>query len=586
MRLPRARAAVARLELPLLALWVGLALVLSSLTTRVVDWFVMTDELLYERLAISVSQLGSPLPHVHGELIPNLNQLYPLLLAPVFRHGLVPSSLHDAHALNAWVMSSACIPAFLLARRVTGRRLVAYALALLTVCLPWIVLSSFLLTEVAGYPAFLWAVLAIQLAVAAPSRRNDVLALLGIALAVFARTQFELLLVVVPVAILAFELGRGGGLREAARRTLARPPRARGRLRRARRGRARARGARAASRACSAPTAARSRGSSSRAASGARSSSTSRRSRSGSGSCRSCVGIAWLLANAVRPPARELHAFACLASVTIAAVALEVTVFDLRFGEGSVRDRYLFYVAPLVLLGFLCALVDDRWPRWSLVLPAALVTAGFALDHLPAYGFFHADSPVAVLHDWLRESMQSLNGARAFLAGATVLVDGRLRPARRRSSRAATSRRRWRCSRSSCCRSRRPTRSRSCSPTTARRAGRSPSPRAASSTGSTGRSGTSPSVTIVPYASLPGEYLASVADWWDLEFWNRSVVRSAHFPGQYEFTPSTFPKVFLTFDPRTGAASESPTRYVAQSDKETRFRISGTRRLEQPRHAR
>ena len=77
----RARAAVARLELPLLALWIGLALVLSSLTTRVVDWFVMTDELLYERLAISVSQLGSPLPHVHGELIPNLNQLYPLLIA-------------------------------------------------------------------------------------------------------------------------------------------------------------------------------------------------------------------------------------------------------------------------------------------------------------------------------------------------------------------------------------------------------------------------------------------------------------------------------------------------------------------------
>src|SRR5262245_38755755 len=197
MRLPRA----SRLELPLLlALWVGFALGLSALTTRVTDWFVMTDELLYERLALSVSQLGSPLPHVHGELIPNLNQLYPLLIAPAFRDGLVPSSLHDAHALNAWVMSSACIPAFLLARRVTARRLVAFALAVLTVCLPWIVLSSFLLTEVAGYPAFLWAVLALQLGVAEPSRRNDVLALLGIGLAVFARTQFELLLVVLPVA--------------------------------------------------------------------------------------------------------------------------------------------------------------------------------------------------------------------------------------------------------------------------------------------------------------------------------------------------------------------------------------------------
>src|SRR5262245_27713365 len=109
----------------------------------------MTDELLYERLALSVSQLGSPPPHVHRALTPNLHPPCPLLLAPAFRNGLVPSSLHDAPSLNAWVMSSACIPAFLLARRVTGRRLVAYALAVLTVCLPWIVLSSFLLTEVA-----------------------------------------------------------------------------------------------------------------------------------------------------------------------------------------------------------------------------------------------------------------------------------------------------------------------------------------------------------------------------------------------------------------------------------------------------
>ena len=100
-----------RFEVALLALWVGLALVLSALTTRVTDWFVMTDELLYERLAISVWKLGSLLPHVHGELIPNVNQLYPLLLAPVLGGGLVPDRLDDAHALNAWVMSSACIPA-------------------------------------------------------------------------------------------------------------------------------------------------------------------------------------------------------------------------------------------------------------------------------------------------------------------------------------------------------------------------------------------------------------------------------------------------------------------------------------------
>ncbi len=49
----------------------------------VADWFVMTDELLYERLALSVDRTHSPLPHVHGEMVSNINQLYPLVIAPV-----------------------------------------------------------------------------------------------------------------------------------------------------------------------------------------------------------------------------------------------------------------------------------------------------------------------------------------------------------------------------------------------------------------------------------------------------------------------------------------------------------------------
>ena len=81
----------------------------------------MTDELLYERLAISIAHGRFPLPRVHGESISVLNQLYPLLIAPVYRHGYVPEALHDAHVLNAFLMTSASIPAFLLARRITGR---------------------------------------------------------------------------------------------------------------------------------------------------------------------------------------------------------------------------------------------------------------------------------------------------------------------------------------------------------------------------------------------------------------------------------------------------------------------------------
>ena len=70
--------------LPVAALWLVLGAVVAALTAQVVDWYVMTDELLYERLAISVGHSGSLLPRVHGDLIANVNQLYPLLLAPVF----------------------------------------------------------------------------------------------------------------------------------------------------------------------------------------------------------------------------------------------------------------------------------------------------------------------------------------------------------------------------------------------------------------------------------------------------------------------------------------------------------------------
>jgi hypothetical protein len=227
-----------------------------------------------------------------------------------------------------------------------------------------------------------------------------------------------------------------------------------------------------------------------------------------------------------------------------------------------------------VLVGFFCALLDERPPRLSLVLPGLLVAGGFAVSHLPAYGLFHVDSPVAILHDYLRESTGSLNGARALLVGATVVltvlfVQGSVLIPRRYLSLAlalltlvvlplqsayafvrlfehdGTSGR----------------------PVSVAQGGffnwldRTVSPDA--------------DVTLVPYPGLPGEYWASVAAWWDLEFWNRSATHVANVPGQYEWTPSTFPRFTISFDPRTGRANASPTRYVAQSDRETRFRLAG-----------
>ena len=243
----------------------------------------MTDELLYERLAMSVSQLGSPLPHVHGELLPNLNQLYPLLIAPAFSGGLVPGSLDQAHALNAWIMSSACIPAFLLARRVTGRRLLRVRAG-----------------GADGVPA-------VDRALVVPAHGGRGLPRIplgrardpgGDRLAVAAQRR----------AGAARDRPRGvraDAVRAAADRAAGRAARRRGRAAGSACGRRCAVTScspspmpcscwapscwprSAASRACSGRTAARSRGSSCPAESRGRSSSTPRRWRSGSGSCRS-----------------------------------------------------------------------------------------------------------------------------------------------------------------------------------------------------------------------------------------------------------------------------------------------------------
>ena len=81
----------------------------------------MTDELFYERLAIAVAQTGSVLPRIHGETVTNVNQLYPALISLVYGNGDVGASLASAHWLNAFLMASAAIPVYLLARYAGAR---------------------------------------------------------------------------------------------------------------------------------------------------------------------------------------------------------------------------------------------------------------------------------------------------------------------------------------------------------------------------------------------------------------------------------------------------------------------------------
>jgi uncharacterized membrane protein len=168
----------------------------------------MTDELLYERLAISVGRMHTPIPHVHGTTIDNLNQLYPLVLSPVFAIGNIGSDVRVAHIVNAFVMTSAAVPAGLLAQRLTGSRMLSCVSALLTVVVPWMALSSFLLTEVVAYPAFVWVLYASYVAITSPSDKHDALAVLALVVAIGARTQLAVLAVALAAAALLHNEGR------------------------------------------------------------------------------------------------------------------------------------------------------------------------------------------------------------------------------------------------------------------------------------------------------------------------------------------------------------------------------------------
>jgi hypothetical protein len=564
--------------LPLLCLWIAAGFGLAALTGRARDWFDMTDELRYERLAISIARSHSLVPRIHGVDVQSFAQLYPLLIAPIFSHGLVPHDLVTAHRFDAWVMSSACIPAYLLAREVTGRRQ-AYVIAALSVVMPWIVYATMLMTEVAAYPAFLWALLAIHRATVRPSPGRDVLALAGLALAFFGRTALLSLVLVPPVAIIAYELGRGspGPAWQRVRAALAASVRSHRVLAPAyvvllvaglvaeAEGKLSAvfgvYGIYAAQSDLVPPGFA-----------GSLAEHVALLSL-GFGVLPFLVGSAWLLATPFRPRvSREEHAFACVAAPT------QATSFDIRY-TGFVHDRFLLYLVPPVLVGAACALRAGRVPVVAFAVMTALVIAGFAAGAFPAFTWqqfstLTQDSPMSGLLRQIVDVVGSLGAARVALALATALLAAlALAASWRRARRALTALTlvtllampvvTW-----------------ATFDHFFGAPGWSLRPVTASTSGMFDWidqvAGTHSQVTVVPYP-VSSDWFASQQRWRDVEFYNASVSRDALFgtPNTFAYTGIWFPKLMLSFDPRTGRANASPTPWVAESDKDTRFALAG-----------
>ena len=519
------------------------------------------------------------MPHVHDQVVAVLSQLYPLLLAPFFAGFDFPTAFHAAHVFNAPLMASACIPAYLIARLVVSRP-AALAVALLSVTVPWMVLTGVLMTEPAAYPAFLWAVLGCLWAIRDPSRRHDVLAVLGLALGVLARTQFVVLAVVLPVAILVDALAASSA-RPAGRRLVDAA------VVSVRRHEVLAIAYLAAGGIALGVAVVGSLGDalgvygttlhgSILPAGVWREAATHLDAVAvGCGLVPFLLGGGWMLVAAARPRERDDFSFAVFGLLTIAALAVETASFDLRFGGEIVRDRYLFYVVPLLLAGTAAAL-RVRATR-SIVIGTAAMTVFFAatvhwLD-FPTTIAFWVDSPERILNGTLADQSGSLSTA-AFVAlagallGVVVIAAFVVLPRRVLGVVLLVF----------------------LLPFTVLTT-RKEVDAVAAATSTSGRQFTEPPGQVLDWIDsvLPGsakaaqipfpnspQFATDALLWWDVEFWNRTVGETlVGRDGNFSYAP--FPNRALRPNWATGAVpgTASAPQFVVFSPSDARFRLAG-----------
>ena len=519
---------------------------LTALATHVRDWIVMTDELQYAKLATHIGETLSPLPTLRGVHVSAYAQLYPALLSPFYGTLSAPSAFRAAHVLNALLFASAAVPAYLMARELELSPLWASVCAALVVVLPWNVLTAFVMTESAAYAVFLWTMFAFLRALAAPSPRADAIAIVLVALAVLARTQFLVLALVLPLAAVLVD-----GRRVLQRhRVLAAASLV-----------AALAGAVLGGRVLGSYSVTATHGSPLPLRAFPSAAEHLDVVGVGIGVLPLLLGGAWLVTR--RTP------FTTLALVAIALVSLEAASYDVRFGGGlaHVRDRYAFYVAPLLLLAFIAALRDGV-PRAALAAVTGFFAATVLLHHFGSVAGLYVDAPAAVVNGFVTDA-----GGRAFVAFFAVVLALAITIVRIPPRLLVVG---------------------ACAFVFAFSTGEAAAAwtRLLGGHGPSGRPVTGvrglvldwadrvlPSgahTAIFPY-TIPGEWAKSAILWWDVEFWNRSVARAYVLGGTWDYAP--FPHTELSIDPATGvvAGTENAPPYVIASQSDSRLRLAGIR---------
>jgi len=283
------------------------------------------------------------------------------------------------------------------------------------------------------------------------------------------------------------------------------------------------------------------------------------------------LGGGWAY-SALRGGAVRLRAFAAITALSIPLLALETGSYDVRFGGPDViRDRYLFYLAPLLLLATAVCLLQDRLPLVGIAVVTVVfaATAVFA-DFAPVAGLW-VDSPESVLNGLIHDQSGGLPAGvfvalcgvvlgliclglalvprRAALAGVAVAVfcfGGAV--AGYAFHRLLTSN----------------------TPLGVPTTGKS---RVRNWIDTVVPSGNAVALLAYP---LSRDWGQSAIQWWDAEFWNNRARRAFVVPdGTYTYTP--FPSTVLRLNFATGrlAGTDDAPPFVLTAPNEARFGLAG-----------
>jgi cell shape-determining protein MreD len=406
--------------------WLAVIVGASFLFRAAAGWLKATpallpDEYIYASIGRSLAESGHPLVRGGSAHFPAL--LEPILTAPAWLIGDVGLAYRLVQTIGALAMSLAAIPVYVLARRLGLSQRVGLALAALAVLVPDLVYASLVGSEPFAYPLLLAAVAAATAALTSPTRRSQLAFVLFTALAILTRVQFVVLPVVFLLAACSLGL-REHRVRSALREQLlplcfflvpllglilAGPGHALGFYRGALHPHLH-------------PIAfLRWAGWDAMALAYA----------SGWIIVPGALLGLWLVLR--RPQSRPELAFAVLAGLLAVTLVAEAGILQTSssgqpglYGVNEIKERYLFYLVPLV--GICFALYARR--GWPLRLPHLLLAAGLVVVsvRVPLSNFASADtldaSPILYGVYWLAHELGRESSASLIVAAAAALLSG------------------------------------------------------------------------------------------------------------------------------------------------------------------